>query len=84
MVKSAVNKSVVRAIANIAILFLVRLERKLRFESVRIIFLLGTLYMAPTYNLSILNTDNPVSHLSNLLIVGNHHHCLSEFFTGHF
>ena len=86
MVRTAVKRKVVRAIAMTAITFRILLLRKLRFAS----FLMTALLLLPNrmsfiglppllHDLTILDPNDAVGKLGDLTVMGNHHEGLMEF-----
>ena len=67
--------------------FRVRLARKLFWARRLTAWLFLTLRMAASFfvrccDLAVLNAHDPVGHLGNFFIVGDHHHCLGKAFPG--
>ena len=78
MVNNVVNITAVKMTAKTAIMFLVRLFFIERPERRRIHFLLLTLSIAITYDLSVLDADDPVRHLGNFFVMRYHNDSLLE------
>ena len=84
MLKTEVNRTVVKTMAITATIFLVLFCFKERLESSVRHFLLLTLNMALTCNSTVLDADNAVCHLRYFFIVGNHHDSLLKLLAGDF
>src|SRR5699024_6954404 len=89
MVKSEVNKTVVRTMAAAAIRLrfpAVRKERTLKFRMVLSFFtrILDQPPFSCRKDAPVLNPYDPVCHLGNLLIVGDHDDGLGELLPGYF
>ena len=89
--KIVVNKTVVRIMATIAMIFLLLLALKYRLDNFLIMGLLllpnkiSFIFNTPSFrNFPILNTDDPIRELGDLVVMGNHYKGLVKFLAAYF
>ena len=86
MVKSDVNSSVVKTIARMAMRLRFREAQRVRKLSFRMHFRFLTFILPPPSlpgdDSAVFDADDPVCHLGDFLVVGNHDDGLGEFLAG--